>query len=525
MSAITWHPGAITPAWRVPAIAMLLLIGLLLLCFRVTALGMVEIWSRSETFAHAFVVPPIVVWLVWRQRALLSQLKPRPVPWMVVPMGLLAAVWWLGKLVSVNAVTQLTLTAMVIAAVPTVLGWQVARAVMFPLGFLFFAVPIGEFMTPTLMRFTADFTVLALRLSGVPVFREGMQFVIPSGQWSVIEECSGIRYLMATVMVGSLFAYLNYRSYRRRLVFIAISLVVPVVANWLRAYMVVMLAHLSGNKLATGVDHIIYGWVFFGIVIMALFFIGARWAEDDSLVPASLRDWALAPGFSEQRLAWRATGVAAVALAATQLPLLLLQAEPAHTGRAPVLTLPDQLAPRWLADAQDLSTWRPVYVGASSQANRTYTSPEGRVGVHLAYYRNQTDSNKLVSSVNVLVPMRHSPWNQLTTGVQAMPLGGGGHVDGQTARLLAAETAAPAGRQCLTVWRVYWIGGHVTGSEVMAKVWQAWLRVQGEPDDAAAVILYGDASTDELGDRLLQRFIGTNFELLQSVLADARAGH
>ena len=129
---------------------------------------------------------------------------------------------------------------------------------------------------------TADFTVAALRASGIPVYREGLQFVIPSGSWSVVEACSGIRYLMASFMVGSLFAYLNYRSWRRRLAFVAVSLVVPIVANWLRAYMIVMLGHLSGNTLAVGVDHLIYGWVFFGIVIMAMFMVGARWSEPDA---------------------------------------------------------------------------------------------------------------------------------------------------------------------------------------------------------------------------------------------------
>ena len=58
-----------------------------------------------------------------------------------------------------------------------------------------------------------------------------------------------------------------------------VALVVPLVANWLRAYIIVMLGHLSGNKIATGVDHLIYGWVFFGIVIMVMFMIGARWSR------------------------------------------------------------------------------------------------------------------------------------------------------------------------------------------------------------------------------------------------------
>ena len=97
-------------------------------------------------------------------------------------------------------------------AVPTALGTGVARAILFPLMFLFFSVPFGEFMVPRMMDWTANFVVWALQVTGVPVHREGLQFVIPSGNWAVIDECSGIRYLMASFMVGALFAYLNYRS-------------------------------------------------------------------------------------------------------------------------------------------------------------------------------------------------------------------------------------------------------------------------------------------------------------------------
>ena len=68
----------------------------------------------------------------------------------------------------------------------------------------------------------------------------------------------------------------------RRLVFIALSIIVPIIANGIRAYLIVMIGHLSNNRLATGVDHVIYGWVFFGFVMMLLFWIGSQWREPDA---------------------------------------------------------------------------------------------------------------------------------------------------------------------------------------------------------------------------------------------------
>ena len=63
------------------------------------------------------------------------------------------------------------------------------------------------------------------------------------------------------------------------MLFVALSVIVPIIANGMRAYMIVMIAHLSDMKLALGVDHLIYGWVFFGIVMLLLFWIGSFWRE------------------------------------------------------------------------------------------------------------------------------------------------------------------------------------------------------------------------------------------------------
>ncbi|HZX31541.1 MAG TPA: exosortase A, partial [Rhodocyclaceae bacterium] len=282
----------------------------------------------SETFAHGFLVVPIVLWLVWRQRDELAGLSPCPdhrALWAVLPIGLL---WLAGSLVGSNAASQFALVALAATAVWALLGRQVARRLAFPLGFLFFAVPCGEFLLPVLMEWTARFTVLGLRLTGVPVYREGLDFVIPSGNWSVVEACSGIRYLIASVMVGTLFAYLNFRSIKRRLAFVAISAAVPLVANWVRAYLIVMIGHLSGNRLAHGVDHLIYGWVFFGVVVGLLLLAGSRFREEGGAVSRAVvgsapdgepPSWRTA-GLVSLAAAWPAAVLAVVAAYAPGLP-------------------------------------------------------------------------------------------------------------------------------------------------------------------------------------------------------------
>jgi exosortase A len=483
---------------------------------------MVEIWSRSDTFAHAFLVPPISLWLIWRQRERLALLTPRPQPWLIVPMLVVAGVWLLADIMLVNAAAQFALVALLILAVPAVLGLQVAHTILFPLLFLFFAVPFGEFMLPQMMEWTADFVVFALQVTGIPVYREGMHFVIPSGNWSVIDECSGVRYLMASFMVGTLFAYLNYRSYKRRAIFMAVSIAMPIVANWLRAYIIVMLAHLSGNKIAVGVDHILYGWVFFGIVIMIMFFVGARWSEPDEAAPEvpAGAGLAAASGLQQQRVSTLA--IAATAAVAILLPHLGLRGlQRAESAAAPAtFVLPERIADTWAATGGE-PVWTPIFVNPSLEAKRVYRGPEDTVGVHVAYFRGQGPDRKLVSSLNVFTPMRGSNWNQLSTSTREAT------VDGRplavrSVELLDNAESAPGVRRHLVAWRLYWVDGRWVGSDVQAKLYGAASRLGGQGDEGAALVIYADSGSVAASHATLQAFMDSNASRLGALLQQTR---
>lgn len=518
----------ISSPWRTALPVFALLVAAILLLYRETGLAMVQVWMSSDTFAHATLVPFISLWLVWRQRHRLAALTPRAQPWVLLPLLAVAVLWLLADLVVVNAAGQFALVALIVLAVPAVLGAEVALAILFPLLFLFFAVPFGEFMLPTLMQWTADFAVAALRLSGVPVFRDGLQFVIPTGSWSVVEECSGVRYLIASFMVGALFAYLNYRSWVRRAVFMLVALAVPLVANWLRAYLIVMLGHLSGNKLAAGVDHIIYGWVFFGIVIMIMFMIGSRWAEpDDPPVPAgTAAPAAVAPGVARVNLA--TTLAAAVVVLLPHLAVWGLQR--AEGAAAEVqLALPAQLAGGWAAEgaapgAAEGATaggWTPAFVNPSSTAARSYAGPAGTVGVYIAYYRGQRHDSKLVSALNDLVNLNDRDWNQRIGGPRQVS-GGGQTITMKTAELTGAQRLAGSKAPHLVVWHVYWVDGRFIAGDAAAKVAGALARLRGHGDEGAALVVHADAGSAEASTAALQAFMQANLAPLGELLQRTR---
>src|SRR5687768_1518128 len=269
---------------KLKAVVLLTLatVAAILLGYHETTWSMISTWGRSDTFAHGFLIFPFSAYLIWGQRKRLTALSSQPNPMALLALAGLGFSWLLATLASVQVFAQFLMIAMIPVSVWAILGNRIVTALAFPLAYLLLAVPFGDALIPPLIDFTADFTVTALQLTGIPVYREGSFFTIPSGNWSVVEACSGLRYLIASFTLGALYAYLTYRSIKRRLVFIALSLIVPIVANGIRAYLIVMTGHLSDMQLAVGIDHLVYGWVFFGFVMLVLFWIGSFWREDEN---------------------------------------------------------------------------------------------------------------------------------------------------------------------------------------------------------------------------------------------------
>lgn len=470
-------PAKILSAWRqwAPAAMLAALVSLAILAlFWATAWSMVETWSRSETFTHGFLVLPITLWLIWHRRAHLAATVPR-FSWLGFGAFLLAAAGWLaGHLADALVVAQFGLVGMVAGGVWATLGNQAARQLIFALGFLFFAVPVGEALVPPLMEFTASFTVGLLRFSGIPVYREGLFFSIPSGNWSVVEACSGIRYVIASLTLGVLYAYLAYQSRWRRLLFIAASALVPVLANGLRAYIIVMIGHLSGMKLAVGVDHLIYGWVFFGVVMLLVFSIGAIWREPEAPVPV--------PANTAKIAAWHHSVVVGAAIVVIGAVMLRVAADAIGSHESVVRSdaaLPPSVG-QWSQIPGRPWNWSPALLPAELATAVTYRRGDVILTVDVAHFVQQRQGAEVISSENKVVAGHDTPWRVVSQARALLDVGDRG---------LETDTFSLRGPQPLAVWRWYRMGSRYTANPYLAKLFQALDRLTLDRTDGAIVMV------------------------------------
>ena len=259
---------------------------LLLAAFQDESRAAVQVWIDSTAYGHCFFVAPIAAYLAWERRDAIAATTVRPLPWLALLALPGALVWFaverLGIMEGQQLVAMTGLQLICLAA----LGWQRYRALSVPLLYLFFLVPFGAFLTSALQNFTLQFILVGLDLLGLPNSSDGMLITIPEGRFLVAEACAGLRFLIASIAFGALYACLIYSSIYKRVLFIAASIVIPVVANGFRGLGTVYLGHVLGSAEAAAVDHVLYGWVFFSIVILMLIGAGLPFREDENLPPA-----------------------------------------------------------------------------------------------------------------------------------------------------------------------------------------------------------------------------------------------
>ncbi len=480
----------------------------IVLVFYATVESMVAVWWRSETFTHGFLIAPIVIWLVWEKRQTLARLSPSFQYLALIPLLLFGATWLLGSVMDAAVVQQIALIGILVSGLWAILGTPVVSAIAFPLAFLFLAVPIGEGLIPALMEFTADFTVGLLKLTGIPVYREGLFFTLPSGNWSVVEGCSGVRYLIASVTLGCLFAYLSYQSFVKRGVFIAAAFIVPVVANGLRAYMIVMIGHLSSMKLATGVDHLIYGWVFFGLVMFVLFAVGSIWRDHDrSRAPLVAQGDAI--GLQSRTNPYLSVVVVLLLACTWPATAYLIHNQPALTAVAP-LEAP-QSRDNWVKQEKKSWQWRPVVKGVDGEFHQFYNRAGTVVSLYTGQYLTQNQNKELINSQNVFVVQKSPDWRIVGRSKVALNLAGDtigvdqAHLKGRGINLLAL--------------RWYRLGDKYTANPYIGKLLEGLEKLTfGRRDGAYITVTTPVIDEANLPFDTLQDFINTMLPGLETQL-------
>lgn len=476
---------ALSP-WRLHLAGLGALWAAILLLFHRDAAHIVSIWWTSSTYNHCLLIPPIILWLVWQRAPALAALAPRAWAPGLLAVAAGAGGWLLGDAGDVSLARHAGLVLMLQGAVVSCLGPAVARGLAFPLFYAVFLVPAGEEIVGAMQTVTAEICILLLHLAGIPAHIEGIFITIPNGLFEVAEACAGIQFLIAMIAYGALVANVCFRSWRRRVAFMAAAMLIPVLANGVRAFATVYVAHLTTPEQAAGFDHIVYGGIFFAIVIVLLMAVGwpffDRRPSDPWLDQAALEPAGAAPG-SPRRLG----RIAAASLAIAAFPLVWSAAIAAASAAPPPLAIALPEVPGWTrVPGAAGRPWSPHFAGADHLAQGRYRDAEGReVDLAIAFFARQEQGGGLVGfGQGATGPGSAWAWSA------PAPAPPGGH----GARIASHGTV----REVLTFYRV---GTILTGSGVKVKLETMRTRLLGGPQRALAVLVSAEAPGTGLSAR------------------------
>ena len=459
-----------------------------------TARSLVLVWWGTPTFNHGFFVAPLAAYLIWMRRDSLVGVPIRQ-EWLALPLIFAAGlVWLIGYAGDVRLFQHIGFVGILIVLAGGLVGRYMLRKIWFPIAFLAFMVPVGDQLVPPLQDLTADFSVIMLRWFDIPVWRDGIFLQIPNGMFEVAEACAGIRFLIANIVVANVFAYLAYDKWWKWVIFIAISIIIPIFANSVRAFGIIYIAHVTDNEYAVGVDHLVYGWFFFTLIMLLSLFIGYLFAD------RRIGDFKPTPrvtGRSVPPWRWSFIGIA----------LALLAMGPAYAAavmsmapwRGETELQPPQIAGEWQPRPEIQPPWEPVFIGASAKLMQAYDDGQDQVELYVAYYPVQGQGAEVIYHANRMA--NDEEWKRLETRRITLT------VDGAPLKVkLERMQHYPGPRRVAAYW--YWIAGKFTADPIKAKLYQITGALT-YGDRAAAAIAVTMMETDDPAamQAALQRFL------------------
>jgi exosortase A len=436
----------------------------------------VGIWYNYPAYSHCFLILPISGWLIWERRAELASETPTPEPRALALSIAPLLLWLVGYYSTTVEFRQVAVVGFLQIALLGILGWRVYRLILFPAIFLFFLIPTGEYLIPTLQRLTSDFTDWGLTFFGVVHYRDGTAFELVNGRYSVAEACAGLRFLTATFTLGTLFCYLTFRIWWKSALFLAACIVFPIAANGVRVLATVMVANYTNNRVAAGMDHIVYGWGFAVVIMLLLLYVGSLFRDPD----AQPRAPAL-PQRAPEPLIGKSIMVV-VALAALTGIGPAIAAMRSDVGQPPELsTLIGPLEAQGWMVTPDTGAWRALPNKPSAQFAGVLSGPaieDASVELMVNDYINAARDGSLISMKSNL--WSSEIWSEVSSRDVTVDLGNA------PATFHEYQISSALGERL--IWSCYWINGRTTTSPLMVKLLQLKSAITAH-DEAAIIVL------------------------------------
>ena len=374
-----------------------------------SAVALDGFWTDTidKAYTHGYLILITSAWLVVRARRRLAAVPIRPEPRALLAILAMSALWLYCWRAALQDPQLLLLPALLFAAIIAALGRRVARVLLFPIGFLYFAMPAWSDLNGVLQLMSVKVNDGLIWLTGIPALLQGDFIHLAGGTLEIAEGCSGLHFFVVGLSLAALYGEMAEDPPRRRLAWLAIMGVLSIIANWVRIFIIVVAAYMTDMKtyLVT-VSHYWFGWAVFVVVFVGFLWaagpLARRWdRRRPQPVPAAAET---SPAAAPARVGMARVLLALACLAV--LPAAVLGADLAFPITKPAVAIVWPAPPAgWSGPGPvRFSDWTPQFLNTTAVSFKRYVGAGGvAVELYTAAYRTQNQDGKLLGYWNSIL--------------------------------------------------------------------------------------------------------------------------
>ncbi len=287
-----WHLAALDRPDLIKIGLVSVMVGLCYVLFHLLGNTVVDVRSRSvfiwtvarwgdrisfggADYSHGYLIPFVSLFCLWVKRKELAA-APKAINWagLVVIAGALV-MHWVGAKMQQTRLSLLSLIVLCWGVPFFLLGWQVARRLIFPVSYLIFCVPLNflDSLTFPLKMNATVLTEAVLNGLGIPAMSEGSKISLIENReisFEVAAACSGLRSLLALTAITAVYAWLTQKGIVRKWILFLSAIPLAVLGNVVRVVTVFLVATAFGPEFAGKIYHDFSGYIVFAVAVIAM---------------------------------------------------------------------------------------------------------------------------------------------------------------------------------------------------------------------------------------------------------------
>ena len=429
--------------------------------------------AMDEAYSHGYLIVLAVIYTIynrWRHGDNDSNRAASP-SLLALPLIFGASfVWFVGFAVQVQLLQQIVVPALIWLWIVAVIGWRGGYIFLAPMLSLYLVIPLWGFLVDPLRLLAVWVVQKGLDVLSITALIDGFRIYLPSGVMEVANGCSGLNYVLVSMVLGSYYSYMSFQSLRRRAAILVLAIVVAVIGNWARVFALVLIGHYTEMQSSLVYNHGTFGWLMYGGFLIVFFLIARRFEQvgPQPVVAATKSGETTTEMHSGPSVR---AGIAATLLVIALPVWAQWQASQVQEFNQELLAplsghdaiVMDSGVGFWLADYSDYEhvSYRKAGIPGRNYELTILTYLNQSQGRELIYYKNRLAEESRLMKMPPLL---------LESGIKFN------------------QSIVTTNKGKRIVWWSYWVGNNLTTSKVMAKVLQLPALLSGNSQASLVTI-------------------------------------